>query len=84
MGALSIRGLLLCVGMCACDIAQAADANRMVSLHWGLPDTTAILGQLFQYRIPVDAFTGDILAYQVSTLIVPKIGMLKHAIDSSV
>ncbi|XP_076041868.1 uncharacterized protein LOC143025747 [Oratosquilla oratoria] len=33
--------------------------------EWGVPDTEAIVGQLFSHRIPDNAFAGEIDEYQV-------------------
>ena len=37
-----------------------------ISLLWGIADTTASVGRMFQYHIPADAFKGDIQSYKVS------------------
>lgn len=36
-----------------------------VALHWGIADTSAVVGKMFNYVIPSDAFKGDILSYEV-------------------
>lgn len=38
-----------------------------VALHWGIADTSAVVGKMFNYVIPSDAFKGDIISYKVST-----------------
>ena len=42
-------------------------AKQPVSVKWGIPDTTAIVGKLFHYMLPEDAFRGDITGYKVCT-----------------
>lgn len=37
-----------------------------VALHWGIADTSAVVGKLFNYVIPSDAFKGDILSYEIT------------------
>lgn len=36
-----------------------------VALHWGIADTSAVVGKMFNYVIPSDAFKGDIISYKV-------------------
>ena len=36
-----------------------------VSLMWGIADTTAVVGRLFSYHIPSDAFSGPVAGYKV-------------------
>jgi len=40
--------------------------GRTVQRKWGVPDTTAFVGHLFRYRVPNDAFSGDVASYEVS------------------
>ncbi len=40
-------------------------ARQPVSVRWGVPDTTALVGKLFHYLLPKDAFRGDITGYEV-------------------
>lgn len=42
--------------------------KKPVSILWGLPDTGTVVGKLFGYRIPDDAFDGTIREYLVRTL----------------
>lgn len=37
-----------------------------VALNWGIPDSSAVVGRVFNYAIPSDAFKGDIISYMVS------------------
>ncbi|XP_064488826.1 dystroglycan 1-like isoform X2 [Ornithodoros turicata] len=37
-----------------------------VRRHWGVPDTTAAAGRLFNYTIPSDAFTGPVARFEVT------------------
>ena len=37
-----------------------------VALHWGIADTSAVVGKMFNYVIPSDAFKGNIISYKVS------------------
>ena len=39
-----------------------------VALHWGIADTSAVVGKMFNYVIPSDAFKGDIISYKVSKI----------------
>lgn len=45
---------------------QTGDSSG-VTLMWGIPDTTAPLGKLFEYSIPNDAFKGNIKKFEVSS-----------------
>ncbi|CAG2222596.1 DAG1 [Mytilus edulis] len=36
-----------------------------VALHWGIADTSAVVGKMFNYVIPSDAFKGDIISYKI-------------------
>ena len=36
-----------------------------VALHWGIADTSAVVGKMFNYVIPSDAFKGNIISYKV-------------------
>lgn len=42
--------------------------DKTVKIKWGLVDTTATIGKLFNYTIAADAFVGNILFYQVKIL----------------
>jgi hypothetical protein len=33
-----------------------------VALHWGIADTSAVVGKMFNYVIPSDAFKGNIIS----------------------
>ena len=44
---------------------QQTVAKQPVSVNWGIPDTTAIVGKLFHYLLPDDAFKGDVTGYKV-------------------
>ncbi|OWF55736.1 Dystroglycan [Mizuhopecten yessoensis] len=37
-----------------------------VALNWGIADSSAIIGKMFNYAIPSDAFKGDIISYKVT------------------
>lgn len=37
-----------------------------VALNWGIADSSAVIGKLFNYAIPSDAFKGDIISYKVT------------------
>ncbi|XP_060070674.1 dystroglycan 1-like [Ylistrum balloti] len=37
-----------------------------VALNWGIADSSAVIGKLFNYAIPSDAFKGDIVSYKVT------------------
>ncbi|XP_078678610.1 dystroglycan 1-like [Branchiostoma floridae x Branchiostoma belcheri] len=41
-------------------------SNVPVSVLWGVPDLTVVVGRLLQFTIPPDAFKGDIANYKVS------------------
>lgn len=45
---------------------SSAKSESGVQKQWGLADTTATSGKLFQYHIPSDAFVGNIHHYEVS------------------
>jgi dystroglycan 1 len=40
-------------------------AKQPVSVMWGIADTTATLGKLFQYTLPKEAFKGEVTRYKV-------------------
>ena len=40
-------------------------AKQPVSVMWGIADTTATLGKLFQYTLPKEAFRGEVTRYKV-------------------
>ncbi len=42
--------------------------GEVVSVHWGLPDSACVVGKLCLYRIPKDAFKGDISRFHVSRI----------------
>ena len=46
--------------------SSVATAKQPVSVLWGLHDASAMLGKLFKYALPKEAFQGDISQYKVS------------------
>ncbi|XP_013780975.1 dystroglycan-like [Limulus polyphemus] len=65
---------LLCMTCVSVNATKAGSFNRPQNLpkkdvevkrFWGVPDTTATIGKLFNYSIPEDAFTGQVDQYKV-------------------
>ena len=48
------------------DGSHSNSNTEPVSLMWGIGDTTAFVGRIFTYAIPLDAFKGSIQSFQVS------------------
>lgn len=44
-------------------------AKQPISVMWGIADTIATLGKLFQYTLPKEAFRGEVTRYKVRTKI---------------
>ena len=43
-----------------------AEQSASLAVLYGLPDAIATVGHQFEYTIPSDAFSGDVLRYEVS------------------
>ena len=43
-------------------------SSEPLQLLWGIGDATAYVGRLFTYTLPSDAFQGNVVHYDVSTL----------------
>lgn len=48
------------------EVLAGSSGHQPVALMWGIADTTATVGRLFQYHIPSDAFKGSVDKYVVS------------------
>lgn len=45
---------------------QQSQRWKPLSTRWGMPDASAHVGKVFRYTIPSDAFSGDVIRYQVT------------------
>ncbi|XP_033114589.1 dystroglycan-like [Anneissia japonica] len=45
---------------------NSLDNATPVSMLWGVPDTSAVVGRIFKFAIPTYAFRGDVLRYELS------------------
>ncbi|XP_071961391.1 dystroglycan 1-like [Antedon mediterranea] len=68
------RQTLLCV-LLICLMKESIGANMYqstnsldndITMLWGVPDTTAYVGRIFDFAIPRYAFRGDVLKYKLS------------------
>lgn len=64
-----IGALLCCVPLVSCHSDNTVEMKiPSPTLLWGTADTTAYVGKLFTYTIPSDAFQGNVVHYDVSTI----------------
>ncbi|XP_076363552.1 dystroglycan 1-like [Tachypleus tridentatus] len=73
-GRLEMLGSIILVCICVTSVRVGATLERdgskpqtlmKVKRFWGVPDTTATIGKLFNYSVPEDAFTGQVDQYEV-------------------
>lgn len=50
------------------NLLAAESSSKPVELAWGISETQAQLGKLFNFSIPKDAFDGKILDIKVSRI----------------
>lgn len=65
-GALDVHGILQELDRAPETGAARDSRDGGVRRQWGVPDTTAAAGRLFNYTIPADAFAGPVARYVVA------------------